>query len=468
MKKIILLFLIIIMLCKISFAQVPDWLWAKSAKGESFDNATSVAVDVSGNIYVAGYFDSHHITFESIILTHNGYNDVLLVKYDTNGNVLWAKSAGGEYFDNATSVSVDNSGNVYLSGNFASHTINFGTITLKNTDTINNTADIFFVKYDTDGNVVWAKSAGEKFDDYATSTSVDATGNIYLTGYYQGTNFIFGFDTLNNVNWALKDIFLVKYNANGNILWAKTFGGKEDDYVKSISVDAVGNISLAGTFDSPSIVFGSDTLMGNRYTSSFVVKYDIKGNAIWAKNPGNIRAYATAIDASGNIYLAGGFANSIITFDSVSLTNIGDEDIFLVKYNSNGNILWAKSAGGSGWDNLHKVIIDAKGNLYMTGFFKSSTITFGTKTLTNVGDEDIFLAEYDSNGNALWTKSVGGTNVDDANSIAVDALGNVYLVGKFMSSTISFGNTSLMNTIKGSNITDLFIAKIGSNGTGIK
>src|SRR5690606_28720910 len=120
-------------------------------------------------------------------------------------------------------------------------------------------------------------------------------------------------------------------------------------------------------------------------------------------------------------------------------------DIFLVKYNASGKVLWATHAGGTGNDNSNSVSTDALGNVYITGNFMSESITFGTDTLTRKGYSDIFLAKYDARGNALWAKSVGGTKRNYANSVSADASGNVYITGYFDSDSITFGTTTLTN-----------------------
>ncbi|MFH1005081.1 MAG: hypothetical protein V1781_06265, partial [Bacteroidota bacterium] len=164
-------------------------------------------------------------------------------------------------------------------------------------------------------------------------------------------------------------------------LWAKSAGGSSDDIALSVSTDANGNILVAGYFDSPTIIFGSTTL-----------------------------------------------------------TNAGDYDMFLAKYDASGNVLWAKSAGGSDWDRASSVSTDANGNILVAGSFQSPTIIFGSTTLTKAGSDnyaDMFLAKYDASGNVLWAKSAGGSSDDIALSVSTDANGNILVAGNFRSPTIS-------------------------------
>jgi hypothetical protein len=343
-------------------------LWAKSA-GSSGNALTggraySVAVDVSGNAFVIGEFNTPIFPIGSDTLTCKGNFDIFLAKYDTNGNELWAKSAGGTVDDVPYSVAVDASGNAFIAGYFESDTLSFGSDSLTNTG---SASDIFLTKYDANGNVLWARKAGGTHLDYGTSVAVDDSGNAYMAGYFADSVLTFGSTDLVNSNPGYyNDIFLVKYDANGTVIWAKSADGTNVSNKFHVAVDVSGNAYLTGSFVTPNITFGSFTL--------------------------------TNVNATGS------------------------EDIFLAKYDINGNVLWAKSAGGHAPDESFSVAVDISGNSYVAGGFYSDTISFDSITLTKVSTiyGDIFLAKYDSNGNVLWTKNAGGTDDQSATSIAVD------------------------------------------------
>ncbi|MFH1005315.1 MAG: T9SS type A sorting domain-containing protein, partial [Bacteroidota bacterium] len=167
-------------------------------------------------------------------------------------------------------------------------------------------------------------------------------------------------------------------------------------------------------------------------------------------------------DANGNILVAGYFYSSSIIFGSTTLTNAGSNtrDMFLAKYDASGNVLWAKSAGGSSFDEAYSVSTDANGNILVAGNFRSPTISFASTTLTKAGGNgdytDMFLAKYDASGNVLWAKSAGGSDYDSAQSVSTDANGNILVAGYFQSPTLIFGSTTL--TSMGS--TDMFLAKL--------
>ncbi|MCX6306500.1 MAG: T9SS type A sorting domain-containing protein [Bacteroidetes bacterium] len=371
---------------------------------------------------------------------------------------LWAKSAGGTSWDWPGCVATDASGNAYVTGYFSSPAITFGSITLTN---ITN-SDFFLVKYGADGNVLWAKNAGDTGFQVGYSVVADAAGNVYVAGMFDGPTLTFGSDTLTNAGNT--DMFLVKYDEYGNVLWARSAGGPEIECGYSVAKDALGHIYVTGYFASPSVIFGPDTLTNVACTDIFLVKYDSNGNVIWAKSAGdagNDNGCALAVDAPGNAYVTGNFNSPTLTFGSWTLATAGEGDFFLVKYDANGNVQWAKSAGGTDNDEGISLAVDVSGNPYASGQYFSPEITFGSYALTNAGIANLFLVKYDGSGNVLWAKSAGGTFDDRGNSVSVDTLGNSYIAGYFGSPNIVFGPDTLTNA--GS--VNIFLASYDPGGT---
>jgi hypothetical protein len=464
MEKSITIIISLLFFCLQTFSQSPNWLWAKSAGGSNDDNGKSIAIDGNGNSYVTGYFSSPAISFGLTTLTCAGNHDMFIAKYDGSGNAVWAKSAGGSNIDEGTGIAVDNIGNSYVIGYFNSSTITFDTITLTN-DSI-GFADIFIVKYDVSGNVIWAKSAGGNDVDEGLGIAVDGSGNIYVTGVFGSSTITF--DTITLTNAGTYGMFIAKYNSSGNALWARNSGGSLESFGNSIAVDGSGTSYVTGYFLGANITF--DTILinnvGGNFTDIFIVKYDASGNMIWAKGAGGDDqdlCYSIAIDGNGNSFITGSFESSNITFGTISLTNAyaGTTDVFIAKYDSNGDAVWAKRAGGNDWEEGTSVAVDGIGNSYFTGVFQSSTITFGTYILNNVGGPDMFFVKYDTSGNVVWAKSVDGS--DQSNSIAVDGSNNCYVTGSFSSPTINFDSTTL--TRAGSN--DIFVARLGNTFTSL-
>lgn len=463
----------------VSMAQAPSWLFAKSATGSSDDFALCVTNDASNNTIVVGRFVSPTITFGSTTLTNNtstsNYADMYITKYDASGNVLWAKRAGGSLEDEASSVSTDAAGNIYVVGFFQSNTITFGSTTLTNADGVSFTYDMFIVKYDGSGNVVWAKRAGGTSQDLPYSVKTDALGNSYMVGYFYNS-ITMGATTLTASG---EDMFVAKYDATGNVTWAKSTVGSASANAQSVTLDATGNILVAGWFVSPTIVFGSTTLTNTDASGSsndmFILKYNTSGTVLMALSAGGAGedfVYSITSDASSNIIVAGSYQSPTIIIGSTTLTNAGGTyfgvpclDVFIIKYDNTGSFLWAARGGSGVNDEGRSVTTDSGGNIYVGGYFTSSFINWGTTSLTNVdfsgNTGDIYVVKFSPIGSPLWAKSAGGSSGDMAESVAIDATGSLYAAGEYNSSTIIFSSTTLTNT----GPRDLFLTKMaGSTG----
>ncbi|HOY32958.1 MAG TPA: T9SS type A sorting domain-containing protein [Bacteroidales bacterium] len=461
MKNTIFLVLIVNWLTNLSFGQTPNWLWAKSSGGTLEDVPNIVTTDASGNVYIAGYFRSPSIILGSDTLTdpYNGMsgntdwfivkydsignvlwtkngkcimsgivtslkvdilgnvyavgygrgqftvgsvtiaNALFILKYDANGNLIWAKSMKG--YGDWASIALDHSGNAYMTGNFRSDSLIFGYITLVNAHPQAWYHDIFLAKLDTNGNILWAKSAGGINNDNALSIAIDNLNNVYITGYDTSPSISFDSVTFENTG-----VFLVKYDTNGNVIWAKNFIGTGWGIGACVAVDNAGNPYVTGYYDGYSLYVDS-IILTNYYPAS--------------------------------------------------------NDVFFIKTDMDGNVHWAKSAGGYGFDFGLSVAVDAFGSSYFVGSFKSDSITFGSLTLDNssLTYDDIYIVKYDTDGNALWAINEGGTQHDGANSVAVDAAANLYVTGGFRSPTLTFNNITLTNHYVGiSHMLDIFIAKM--------
>ena len=446
-------FMVSILVPVFSYSQT--WLWAKSATSQSggAGEALSVSADAGGNVFVTGFFSNPTITFGSTTLTNAGSYNVFIAKYDAIGNVLWAKSVGGTSDDRGYSVSADTGGNVFVTGEFSSSTITFGSITLTNV----GYWDVFIAKYDATGNVLWAKSAGGTGLNLGWSVSSDAGGNVFVSGQFSSPTITFGSTILTNAGSG--DVFVAKYDATGNVLWAKGVGGTGDDRGYSVSAGTGGNVFVTGVFKSPTITFGSTTLTNAAISDVFIAQYDSAGNILWAKSVGGtgddvIRSVSSGI--GGDMFVTGYFDSPTIAFGSTTLTNAGSEDIFIAKYDAAGNVLWAKSVGGIDNDRGWSVSSDAGGNVFVTGRFSSPTIIFGSTTLTPpVNSVDpMFIVKYDAVGNVLCASALASGG-DDWSSASADPFGNVYIGGDFMSSPFIVGSDTL--ALIGSE--DIFVAK---------
>ena len=318
--------------------------------------------------------------------------------------------------------------------------------------------DIFVAKYSSYGTLQWVQSAGGTTTDEANRIAIDASGNVYITGYFSGTA---TFGAISKTSAGSNDIFVAKYNSSGTLLWVQSAGGTGFDEANGIAIDASGNVYITGVFNGTT-TFGATSKTSAGGYDIFMAKYSSSGTLQWVQSVGGTStdiAKGIAIDASGNVYITGYFGGTT-TFGATSKTSAGSADIFVAKYDPVGTAWsWVLSAGGTGFDQANGIAIDASGNVYITGDFYDTT-TFGATSKTSVGGSDIFVAKYNSSGTLQWVQSDGGISYDYANGIAIDASGNAYITGLF-SDTATFGATSKIS----SGGYDILVAKYNSSGT---
>jgi hypothetical protein len=250
--------------------------------------------------------------------------------------------------------------------------------------------------------------------------------------------------------------------------WAKLEGHYAYDYGYGITTDNAGNVYAAGKYEE-NAVFSGVTLPNQGNHDIWVARYTSSGSLSWIRTAGGSSGdYAWGIACDNTyLYVAGEIegTNETIHFDNspITLTCISSNDIYVSKYDLSGNLLWARSAGGSGYEKADAVTYDNSGNVYICGYYRS-TVTFGGTTTINVtseGVEDFFIAKYDANGNFLWVRHGGSTGRDEARSVLCDPSGNVYICG-FYSDNCAFGSQTL-HTYNGPWY-DIFLAKYDPSG----
>ena len=377
-------------------------LWARRAGGTNVDRGYAIATDNAGNVYIGGYFGGT-ANFETDTLTSVGNEDMFIAKYNASGNIIWTKGTGGASSDIVYGIDVDNSGNIHVTGYFNS-TVDFGG-TGNSLTTVGPgiNPDIFVAKYDASGNTLWAKRAGSanSFDE-GHDIAVDDLGFVYLTGSFEGTKADFG-DGDSLTSSGNKDVFIAKYSASGNTTWAKRIGGTGSDIGRRIAVDNLGHVYIAGSV-TDTVDFGGS---GNSPDPSgsldmFVAKYDTSGTTEWVRRAGGTdsdRANGIAVDSSGNISVTGLFNGIDVDFGGGNtLTSTGSlQDAFIVKYNGNGNTLWAKASAGNDRANGVGIAIDNSGGTYVAGSFTQNIILEtvvldGSSNATSMFGSTIFLS----------------------------------------------------------------------------
>jgi len=469
MKKKITLFNVLLLLCFYAAiphanAQAPDWLWATNAGDNSYDEAYTVTYDTSGNIYVAGYYNTYIF---DLPLSHGP--DAYLVEFSPGGNILWTGGISDTGAERITNIAFDKLGNYFILGLFDGNQLDICSEHFVNSNP--SAYDIFLAKYDSQHNCIWVRSAGGTDEDTPTGLVVDSIGNCYITGYYNSPSINFGIYPLVNSGGGNSDIFVAKYDPEGTALWARsatgTTGGIEVS--RSIAVDKLGNSYITGNFNSDSVKFDGIVLEKVSNINMYIAKLAPNGAVAWANRAncnGDSYGYSVAVDPENNCYATGSFKNTLQIGDT-TFTSAGYRDIFTVKYDPANTVLWATAAGSTADDEPYAVATDYLGYCYLTGIYKSPTISFGSWPLTNnsnAGFADIFVTEYDSYGGVVWAKSIGGLTNDNPNAIAPDLSRNFVIAASLGSTSIIVGDTTLYNA----GTVDALVVKSGNTpATGI-
>ncbi|OFY95659.1 MAG: hypothetical protein A3K10_10175 [Bacteroidetes bacterium RIFCSPLOWO2_12_FULL_31_6] len=484
MKKILSIIAIILHQITISKAQVPNLNWAVSMSGNVSNSIwQSITTDAFGNVYTLGNFDGT-IDFNPGAgvnnITSTG-NDVFIQKLNSNGNLLWVKTIEGSLSE-GYGIIVNSTGEVYLTGIFRG-TVDFD----PGIGVVNKTAlgtsfwsDFFVLKLNVNGDFLWVKTFGGNEDDWVSAMVMDAYGNLFLTGTFLDTvDFDPGIGIFNLIStgWG-RDYYVLKLDLNGNFLWVKQMKGGAPSS-SDIQLDDNGNIYVLGgiggidTVDlDPGIgVFNITNDGGN--ADVIIQKLDINGDFVWAKSFGNttatetVNAISMVTDASGNIYIAG-FYFGTTDFDPdsgiTSLSPVGLSDVFVLKINSIGSLLWAKSFGGTALESVNRIAVDASDDLYLIGQFDGTVDfdpNFGTTLITAVGSGDIYIQKLSENGGLNWVGSVGGSNSDEGLSITVGTSGKVYCTGWY-SGVADFNPGAGVYNLNTGTGTGFFVLKLAS------
>ena len=383
-------------------------------------------------------------------------------------------------------VHESNFGDVFVTGNFTGLNCHFGSCT---TCLLTNPAagvpgpwPVFLTKYNANGNAIWAIQSNTTHSGQNTGYAVtsDANGNVYICGSFTSNNFSIGTLTATSM---ISGMFVAKFNPTGNIVWLKSPSFNNNSVFSEafdIKCDPSGNLLVTGYFGGGTgslIVLGNHTLTlsQNSCENVFITKMDNNGNFIWAKSVGGLCGGNTkgegglslAIDPIGNPIITGYFTSPLVTFGTNTLTKPNNGfNTFIAKYDSNGNVLWAKSGSGSATypmgNMARSVSTDQNGNIYIAGYFEDPVFTLSTFSLNNQGQSDAYIAKLDGLGNIQWAIREGAGENDAFHSISTNSLG-IFALGGFSSSTTINGNTITTDP----NEDPSFIVNYNFNGLGL-
>lgn len=385
-----------------------NFVWARSVEGECF--IMDVHTDNEGNVYCSGSF-RNTIDFaagkQSVLLSTNGLMDAFLAKYSSNGDLLWVFSLGADYHDSIVNISMDGDNNLLVCGYF-SQTVDFdpGNAVNELTETGGiNYQDAFVANYDSDGNFIWARQFSGDHNQYATGVESNSEGDIIIAGYYTtnidcdpGPDELI-FPSGGTLDW---ESYIVKLNASGDLMWAKSFGGTGQDAIYGpIALDEQDNIYTTGYFGlTADFDPGSDTFEmtapGFVY-DAFVAKTDTDGNFVWAKQMTGAGDMAgQAIDVLDGLVYTTGYVEGECDFDPgngiAAIGLHGAYDIYFSVLSADGEYIWADRIGANE-DDMGFAIVANEQYIYGTGFFRYNYATFGTEYLFAHGQNDSYVVK---------------------------------------------------------------------------
>lgn len=387
----------------------PVLQWSTFLGGTADDHGLSVAVDGSGNVYVAGFSTG---SWGSPVRAFSSGTDAYVAKLDASGSLQWSTFLGGSGEEEGNGVALDGSGNVYVVGwssaSWGSPVRAFTAI-----------FDTFAAKLDASGSLQWNTFLGGSMDDFGNGVAADDSGNVFVVGQ-------------SNASWGSPvraftsdpDGFAAKLDDSGSLLWNTFLGSTSDDACSDVAVDGGGTVYVAG---SSGASWGSPVRAFSTGFDAFAATLDTSGNLQWNSflgGTGDDPGTGVAVDGSGTVYVVG---SSTASWGSPVQSFTTSADAYAAKLDDSGNLLWNSFLGGAGTELGLGVAADASGNVFVVG---SGTATWGSPLRAYSGMDDGFGAKLDDDGNLVWSTFFGSSEQDLAHDVATDDGGDVYFVGE--------------------------------------
>jgi hypothetical protein len=386
----------------------------------------------------------------------------------------WSGRFGGVGEDVVRELYVDPAGNSYTTGYFTDNA-DFDISPLQQSMlTSNGFFDIFVQKTSPDGELIWAKGFGGTGGDLGTAVVTDANGNVYVTGAFEGNiDFDPGPGTATVSSHGMQDIFLLKLDPNGNFLWAGGIGGVDYEESVGLGVDATGNVYLSAYFSAPIDAdpgSGEVELTSQGVLDNFVAKFNSNGELIWANSYGGSGlevVLALRVTPNGDQYITGSFSDPGVGVSN--MTGSGNSTGYLLKLDTDGNFELARSIGASGNVTSYDLDVDTDGNMYLTGQF-SGTIDLdpgiGITQFTSNLDNG-FVIKLDASGDFVWGNNIRSAETVIPYSIDVNSNGDVMISG-YMETTTDFNPDPVDEfnlSISSENATSAFISILDDHGS---
>jgi hypothetical protein len=410
-------------------------VWQVGFGGPGIDSTRGIAVGTDGSTYLAGYFEGE-IDFGGTVgkKTSAGKTDAFLAKLAPDGKLAWVQTWGAAREDVANSVAVKGD-KIVVAGSFLDD-IKIGSFAKH----ANNSDDLYIAAFDKDGNADWLWTAGGIDSDGVNAIAATPDGGWVIGGSYTtALEVAVGTSKQTIKSKGGTDALLIKLAATGDTEWVKSFGGKYDDTIMHVGVDANSNVFVQGIFKDKADWGGKEPLVAGGGSDNDVVlaKFDTNGEYVWAQRFGNAFndvAGGLAVDASGQITIAGSFENKgTISFGpGDEHKSAGEADIYVARFANDGKLVWARTYGGERVDVANDVAVDSAGNAVVTGWFEGTVELGGTAVSTNGGNnKDVFVLKLDAKGAMVWARTFGDHDHDQGRAVAIDDKGDVYVSGLY-------------------------------------
>lgn len=433
--KPLLFLLILFTIPSLSFSQQ----WGASTFGQFTNEANDVEINTNQELYTTGYITGETAFNSSNVVPYAlGNGDIYIAKYSSTGSLIWQKTFGGSYSDKAIDLAIGTDQNILVTGQFFG-TVSFGSITLTSSA---NSKDIFIVKLDPAGNVLWARKEGGSLAENAYGITVDHQNNVILTGQFQGSatiannNFTSAIDP--NTNQSSFDFFISKYDSNGTPLWSLNGFAEYDDRGLAVAVDNQNNIFFTGQF-SKTLIFASNTYSNLGYNIGFLCKLNPAGQLQFFNQmkAGMTNPYDLELNSDDDVVVTGDFLGNMNYYDATgthAIQNSFDKHIFILKTTNNGNYQWNYTLGSENDISARSVSMDPHKDIFVTGYFKcdlSQIQDTAEVTFNSVGFKDVYLLKINNSGQYEYIKHFGGKMDDEGHGVAITQNDMPHICGSF-------------------------------------
>lgn len=396
-------------------------IWTKRVGSNSNDVAGGIAIDNDNNIYATGYYYDNCKFTQQDTLANSGGADIFLVKYSSNGELIWKKRVGSSSTLQASvDLKFDRSDKIIMSGFFKDSLIigsNASDLDTLLGDSFNSH---FIAAFDLDGNHIWSKRYLGTYNQTRFRRIDIGQNGYYFGGYFQG-NLYFDSKTITSLSSIGFDAFILKTDFNGNELWIRTIKGQNQDNFKSLASDEYDNVYLLGSTNSPSLLIDSTETIVNTYSGNiggfdtYICKYNRSGILQWFIRKGSSAKdiYNDFVVRNNLIYATGYYANDIVFSEDTLRTNSSNmSDVFLAAFNEIGDPISAISINGTDPDKTTPIVnagtivnMDANSRAYVSGYYRAREIQIGDETYTsdNFNKSDLFFAIYEQPFKAVIT-----------------------------------------------------------------